>query len=498
MEHETWGFRFNQELDFTRARKGEKIMGCPEWLEPFQLPTWGERGLVLWNTADHKIETLRAHEALRLLKQLESGEHGKLDGISVTRLVTKIEAQLPPRGRRKKDQPPPETKSTSQDVYIEIIHLPAEAGQELMEFLRAQKSTLLEMAKRDAKERQDVLTHLLVDMLKWSREREMREFDFSQRSMSWERTDVYRWTCQAKSAEGRVCFQESLWHWHACVKQRSRIAKSQYFAYLKDAVEWMENELTAWADEPQLDDPPSYAARIEQVTANRARLRHELSAGPYWIDPLQLEPKQASYRVLIELDAEPVSARTYQSMCGGTFRYDKHYLSPAKMSQALNLDPDRFLVEQPVGENTEWYRITSSTAYYQHSTAEGLAQEAWDRSQILMRFQAGSIQRARFGYEEAETGYGMYLGACEHAENPWSPPESREEHMQERALRESLCFALDVNDFRDFLGLTVQESSDEDLLDAMHRTRARSRFVPEQAQRESRIWLAEHDRAVGR
>jgi hypothetical protein len=162
-------------------------------------------------------------------------------------------------------------------------------------------------------------------------------------------------------------------------------------------------------------------------------------------------------------------------MCGDTFRYHERYLSPVKMSQALNLDPDRFLVVQPIGEDTDWYQIRSATAYYQRSAAEALAQETWDHIQILARFRAGSIRRTRFGYEEAETGYQVDVGACEHTKSPWSLPESREEHMQERALRGSLCFALDVKDFRDFLG--------------------RSRFVPERAQRESRIWLAEHDTA---
>jgi hypothetical protein len=198
----------------------------------------------------------------------------------MTRLVTKIEGDLPPRGRRKKDQPPPEMKSTSRDVFDEIMHLPAEAGQELLDFLRRQKSILLEMAKRDVEERQEAWRRFLEDLLRWWWEQEMRELDFSQRNVSWERTDVSRWTCQGKLAEGCICLEESLWYWHACVKRGRRIAKSQYVLDLKMAVEWVENEANTSVDEQQPDDLPSYAPRIERVNANRVRLQQKLSRGP--------------------------------------------------------------------------------------------------------------------------------------------------------------------------------------------------------------------------
>ena len=64
--------------------------------------------------------------------------------------------------------------------------------------------------------------------------------------------------------------------------------------------------------------------------------------------------------------------------------------------------------------------------------------------------------------------------------------------MESKALRESLSFALDVNDYRDFLGLSPELISDERLLESMHKTRSDSKFVPDEARRESLVWLAKH------
>jgi hypothetical protein len=64
--------------------------------------------------------------------------------------------------------------------------------------------------------------------------------------------------------------------------------------------------------------------------------------------------------------------------------------------------------------------------------------------------------------------------------------------MEWKSLRESLSNALNVNDYRDFLGMSAELISDEQLLDFIHETRSKSKFVPVEARRESRIWLAEH------
>jgi hypothetical protein len=65
--------------------------------------------------------------------------------------------------------------------------------------------------------------------------------------------------------------------------------------------------------------------------------------------------------------------------------------------------------------------------------------------------------------------------------------------MEQEALRESLSFALDVNDYRDYLGMSPELISDEQLFLMMHSTRARSKHLPEEIRRESKIWLAKHE-----
>ena len=64
--------------------------------------------------------------------------------------------------------------------------------------------------------------------------------------------------------------------------------------------------------------------------------------------------------------------------------------------------------------------------------------------------------------------------------------------MESKALRESMSFALDFNDYNDFLGLSPELISDERLLKSMHDTRSSSKFIPDEARRESLVWLAQH------
>lgn len=64
--------------------------------------------------------------------------------------------------------------------------------------------------------------------------------------------------------------------------------------------------------------------------------------------------------------------------------------------------------------------------------------------------------------------------------------------MEWKALRESLSFALDVNDYRDFLGVSMELMDDEQLLESMHETRSDSKLIPDEARRASRVWLAQH------
>jgi hypothetical protein len=92
-----------------------------------------------------------------------------------------------------------------------------------------------------------------------------------------------------------------------------------------------------------------------------------------------------------------------------------------------------------------------------------------------------------------ETGFEIYLGACEDPEHPWWKPETRDEHMEQLAMRESISFSLDASDFRNFLGMSTQTITDEEIFRIMHSTRARSKYMAKEIKLESKIWLAQHE-----
>jgi hypothetical protein len=91
-----------------------------------------------------------------------------------------------------------------------------------------------------------------------------------------------------------------------------------------------------------------------------------------------------------------------------------------------------------------------------------------------------------------ETDFIVYLGGCQKADEPRYEEEDRTAFMEGKALSESLSYALDVNDYRDFLGVTAQLISDERLLEFMHQNRVESRYIPDEVRRESKIWLVQH------
>jgi len=148
MAETTWGLQFNEHPIYQSIGKGQKPERCPEWLVSNQFPTWQKQGLIIWNNTDRKIESLHGIEVLELLNALVSQDAWKSCGVSITRLVHRIELNLPPRKKRKKGEPEPVVeKPKYEDVYEEIMHLPTEAGYELIELLESKKQDITQMAE---------------------------------------------------------------------------------------------------------------------------------------------------------------------------------------------------------------------------------------------------------------------------------------------------------------------------------------------------------------
>jgi len=492
MTEATWGIRFNEYPNYQRFQKGNKPEGCPKWLESRHFHNWQEQGLIIWNNIDRKIETLNGTESLKLLSELVSQDTWKSNGVSVTRLVHRIELNPPSRKKRKKGEPEPEVeRPKGEDVYEEIIHLPLEAGYELIELLESRKQSITQMAEQEKKRVQEAWKQVWNLLLEISHEKELKEFDFKSTSFEWESDDSSRMICHYLTAEGRVWLAKDKLFWNTCVKREGYVGNSHYFVKFVDAVDWVEKEIVELANKPDVKKEGRILSD-EEIKANRNRLKAKLINGPYWIDVARMEPQRITFKVLIDLDTKPISYKSFETVCGDTYKFADRYPTPSKLANDINLDASHFQIDQTLGDNSEYFRFTSLTNYYQETSAAEQAQKVWNQSRILQLFKTGEIVRGQFGYQEVETGYITLLGACGQAGHVWREEENRGEFMERKALRESLSFALDIKDYRDFLGVSTELINDEQLLESMHETRSASKFIPDEARRESLVWLAQH------
>jgi hypothetical protein len=492
MTESTWGIRFNEFPDYHRFGKGQKPEGCPEWLESHRFHTWQEQGVIIWNNSERKLEVLNGTESLKLLRELNSQEIWKSNGVSITRLVHRFELKLPPRKKRKKSEPDPEVeKPKGEDVYEEIMHLPPEAGYELIELLESKKQIIIQMAEQEKKRAQEARRQAWDILFELSHKHEMKEFDFKTRSFEWQPDDDTRMTCRYQTAEGRIWLAEDKLFWNTCAKREGHIGNSHHFIKLIEAVDWVEKEIVNLANEPDAKEDGGILSE-DEIKTNRLRLKTKLINGPSWIDAARMEPQRITYKVLIDLEAKPISYKSFETICGDTHKFPDRYPTPGKLATDIHLDAGHFQISQMLGDNSEHFRFVSLTTYYQETSAAEQAQQVWNQSRMLQLFKTGEIVRGRFGYQEVETGYITLLGACGQTDHVWREEENRSEFMESKALRESLSFALDVNDYRDFLGLSPELISDERLLKSMHKTRSDSKFIPDEARRESLVWLAQH------
>lgn len=358
----------------------------------------------------------------------------------------RFEIKLPSRKKRKKGEPEPEVeKPKGKDVYEEIIHLPPEAGYELIELLESKKQLITQMVEQEKKRAQEALGRVYDFLFKLSHKHEMKEFDFKTRSFEWQRDDDTRMTCRCQAAEGRIWLAEDKLFWNTCVKREGHVGNSHHFIKFVEAVEWVENEIVNLANKPDVKKEEGILSDVE-IKANRIGLKAKLINGPYWIDAARMEPQKITYKVLIDLEARLISYKTFETICGDTYKYAERYPTQEKLATDVHLDAGHFQISQMLGDNSEHFRFTSLTNYYQETSAAEQAQKDWNQSRISQLFKTGEIVRGRFGYQEVETGYITLLGACGQTDHVWREEENRSEFMERKALRESLSFALDVND----------------------------------------------------
>jgi len=336
MSEATWGMRFNEYPNYQRVGKGQKPEGCPEWLEAHQIQKWQEQGLIIWNNVDRKLETLNGTETLKLISEVILQDDWKSNGVSVTHLVHRFELNLPSHKKRKKGEPEPEIeKPKGEDVQEEIMHLPPEAGYKLIELLESKKQLITQMAEQEKKRAQEVFRQFWDFLFELSHQEELKKFDFKTKSFEWQHDGDTRITCRYQTAEGRIWLAEDKLFWNTCVKREGHVGNSHRFIKFVEAVDWVEKEIVNLANKPDVKKEEGILCE-EEIKANRIRLKAKFINGPYWIDATQIDPQRITYKVLIDLETKPISCKSFESICGDTYKIADRYPTPGKLANCVN------------------------------------------------------------------------------------------------------------------------------------------------------------------
>lgn len=460
------------------------------WLKGWDKDHWSKRGVAIWENATEQFELLPGQRALDLLKQLREAPSFE-EGVAITRQfqrqkTTPPAKEKPKRKRRASETPKEEPKREYETVEEERFRLSTEATAELFTFLQAHEDSLQQIAETDAKEIQEAWSRVYEWLFEIGRDEQEKKMDLATRPLPWVHAPGrHIWVCDVPPNRATVSVSETRWFWHCCIERPDEFKHwSPSFVELKDAIEWAEKELLSVkekggaGDEPEADDEPETLSAVDLT--------------PFRIDPAALEPARVTYRVVMDLKASPESFKTMEMSFGKLFRYHETYPSPMKLTHLLGLSDAELKFEQPAGEHSRWYSVKSRTTYFQEYVAAMQAQQLWDRSDMVRQHQLGKITRARYGFEEVETHFSTWLGALDDPEDPWPPPKTRAEYLEERALEETLIHALDTHGFRSQLGMSKRLFPDETLLSVLHHRRARSKFVSAAAREESERWLKEH------
>jgi hypothetical protein len=196
--------------------------------------------------------------------------------------------------------------------------------------------------------------------------------------------------------------------------------------------------------------------------------------------------------VYIELEYKPAKSEKLEISFGEYWEIGKEYFTAAQLVHELQLNPAQIDLKQ-LAPDLGYYRVFSRVIYQDAPVAAAQAQHLWDQSAIVERFGEKKVERARYGYQEVETEYCVWLGRLEQKPwEPWARQESRAEFLKDRAMDETLCAALDVNGYRKYSQLGFNLLSDEDLIWKLHYHRSQSKYMPAHFRTESQRWLRDH------
>lgn len=347
------------------------------------------------------------------------------------------------------------------------------------------------LTPEEERQKTEALSRVYAMLIRLGQKRHAKEVDLSVYTLPWVyNDDACTWICDVPPNRGSIQLVQTgiFWHWEACIERPDHFKNTSLpFHEPGDALGWAEQKLIAIQNE--VEEPEQEAPRLTLADFSPEKQPH---LAPYWIDAHDIEPQRITYRVLIDLEYTPYDYETMEMSFGKKYHYNKKFATPTRLARDLNIDATQVHIEQPIGENDGWYRITSSTSYYSEPLAAAQAQQLWDKSAIVRQYNAGQVIRARYGYVEVETHYTVMLGGCESPDRPYAGSKSRSEFMAGMALRQTLIYALDVEGFRAYMGIPREWEDDEKMLASMHELRAESVHLPLETRAKSQQWLAAH------
>lgn len=476
----------------------ERPAGCPEWVEQKDWSQWFRRGLAVWDHGTHQIGTLLAGEALELLVRLRSQDIWKSEGIAIIErhenlLILDQPTRRKPRKKGKEPEASPAPRPASQPKHYEKerVRLTGRAAEEFVTYLGAHEPLLRKLADEEAALRFQASLHMMKVFAQVMNRGEFQKFDPNSRVLTWtrhERPEAF--VCDVPPDRGTITLSsDGLW-WLPVI-ERPEYAKHGWerFISLEKAMDWVEKTI------PELR--ADAAKRAEEWEREKAEEKARLAAlprmdlRPYRIEPAALDPERITYRAIIELEYEPYSCKKTEISFGQYRRSDEEFYTPTMIARELRLIPTRVEVKQP-SKYEGLYVVRSVTTYYDSAQATAQAQQTWEHSAVLDRHKEQQVVRARYGFEEVETGYCVWLGGIDSPAEPWPTAPLRADYLTQLATEQTLLYALDVNAYREFTRAPSRYISDAKLLKIMHSERAESAFLPAEVRAASRQWLNEH------
>jgi hypothetical protein len=150
-----FGMVLNQTTLYQRGRHSRRSLpaGCPTWANPRQREKWGERGVVLWDTASQTITRLWAAQALEALQIMRTSHDSEKQGLTVGEPAISVSLKEP--------------NAKPQHVLTDQMVLSPDRARLFREWLVTQESVLTTMAQADEEHEARVFSQLYDMILSW-------------------------------------------------------------------------------------------------------------------------------------------------------------------------------------------------------------------------------------------------------------------------------------------------------------------------------------------